>query len=64
MALRNNNFGIFSATSGGSSGGGACVTSIGISVCQQSGLCLTFTSNPITNTGTFSLSNLCPYFGE
>lgn len=63
MALRNNNFGIFSATSGGS-GGGACVTSIGISVCQQSGLCLTFTSNPITNTGTFSLSNLCPYFGE
>lgn len=63
MALRNNNFGIFSATSGGG-GGGACVTSIGISVCQGSGLCLTFTSNPITNTGTFSLSNLCPYFGE
>lgn len=63
MALRNNNFGIFSATGGGS-GGGACVTSIGISVCQQSGLCLTYTSNPITNSGTFSISNLCPYFGN
>jgi hypothetical protein len=65
MALRNNNFGIFSATGGNSSGGGgACVSSIGIAICQGSGLCLTYTSNPITNIGTFSLSNLCPYFGQ
>ena len=61
MALNNNNFGVSSA-SGGGEGCSICgVMSLGM--CGGFGISVTPT-NPITTTGTFTITNLCPYLGE
>jgi len=58
MALRNNNFGLFSGGSGGGSGGGVSyVGAIGVNGISVSG-------SPITTCGTLGITNTAPYQGQ
>jgi len=61
MALNNNNFGVSSASGGGEGCSTCGVMSLGM--CGGFGISVTPT-NPITTTGTFIITNLCPYLGE
>jgi len=64
MALRNNNFEVYSSSASGSGCGGSCgVMSLGM--CGGFGISVTSSStNPITESGTFTITNVCPYLGQ